>query len=328
MATLVTGGAGYIGSHMAHELVDAEDEVIVLDNLTTGFREAVPGEARFVEGAVDDAALVSRLIEEHGIDAVIHFAGSIIVPESVENPLKYYLNNTAATAKLIDTCIRGGVPSFIFSSTAAVYGEPETVPVSEEEPLRPTSPYGASKLMSETMLRDAAHAHDFRCGILRYFNVAGADPKGRTGQSTRNTTHLIKAACQAALGQRDGLSIFGDDYPTPDGTGVRDYIHVTDLIAAHRLGLEHLRRGGEPFTLNCGYGEGFSVRDVVKAVEAVTGRSLDVSVGPRRPGDPAIVVAKSDRIREALGWKPAHADLQEIVRHALAWEEKRAAAEG
>jgi UDP-glucose 4-epimerase len=327
VAVLVTGGAGYIGSHMVHDLVDGHEEVVVLDDLSTGRRDAIPDRAELVVGGVADAALVVRLIEEHEVDAVVHFAGSIIAPESVEQPLRYYLNNTAATASLIDSSIRAGVRQLIFSSTAAVYGEPEVVPVAEDAPLVPTTPYGASKAMSETMLRDAGRAHGLAYGVLRYFNVAGADPAGRTGQSTPSTSHLIKAACEVALGLRPGLSIFGDNYPTPDGTGVRDYIHVSDLIAAHRLALQHLRSGGESFTLNCGYGTGYSVREVIAAVEAVCGQRLNVQVAPRRLGDPAMVVAKSDRIREVLGWEPEHADLQEIVRHALAWSEKSSRSE-
>ncbi len=322
MTVIVTGGAGYIGSHMAHDLVDRGEHVVVVDNLSTGFRELIPAGAELVEGDVADEALVGRIIDEHGAKSVIHFAGSIIVPESVTKPVKYYLNNTVATAKLIAACVAGGVENFIFSSTAAVYGEPESVPIAEQAALAPTSPYGSSKLMSETMLQDAARAHGLRVGILRYFNVAGADPGGRTGQSTRNTTHLIKLACQAALGLRAGLSIFGDDYPTPDGTGVRDYIHVCDLIDAHRLGLEHLRAGGDGFVFNCGYGQGYSVRDVITAVEQVAGLSLTVSSEPRRPGDPATVVAEASRIRERLGWQPARQDLSLIVEHALAWEKQ------
>ena len=322
MAVLVTGGAGYIGSHMAHDLIDRGEDVVVLDNLSTGFVEAVPKGATLVEGNVADDALVARIVKDHDVNAVIHFAGSIIVPESVVDPLKYYLNNTAATARLIQSAITAGVGCFIFSSTAAVYGEPDTVPIDEDARLAPTSPYGASKLMSEVMLQDAARAHDLRYGVLRYFNVAGADPKGRTGQSTRNTTHLIKIACKTALGHRPSMSIFGDDYPTRDGTGVRDYIHVSDLIAAHRLALTHLRGGGDSFIANCGYGEGYSVREVIQAVEAVSGKVLPVAIEPRRPGDPAEVVAKAERVRKLLGWTPEHADLKEIVRHALAWEER------
>lgn len=320
MAIMVTGGAGYIGSQMSHELTDAGEQVVVLDDLSTGLRAAVPDGAAFVEGKVQDEALVSRVLEQHAIDAVIHFAGSIIVPESVAKPLDYYLNNTAATAHLLRACVAGGVSCFIFSSTAAVYGEPDVVPTPEDAPLEPTSPYGSSKMMTELMLRDVHRAHGLRYGILRYFNVAGADPRGRTGQRTAEATHLIKVASQVALGLRPRLGIFGDDYPTADGTGVRDYIHVQDLVTAHRLALRHLRQGGDCFTANCGYGRGYSVREVVAAIEEVVGHPIPVAVEARRPGDPATLVAQCDRVRRLLGWTPKYDDLVTIVRHALDWE--------
>lgn len=321
MTVLVTGGAGYIGSHMVLALVDAGEEVVVLDNLSTGFRWAVHPQAQFHEGDVGDMGLVGNLIRQYGIDAVVHFAGSIIVPESVENPLKYYLNNTAKSRDLIEACVRSGVKHFIFSSTAAVYGMPETSPVTEDMNLTPISPYGTSKLMTEWMLRDTAAAHDLRYVALRYFNVAGADPEGRSGQSTRNATHLIKIACQTALGQREQMGIFGTDYETPDGTGVRDYIHISDLIAAHMSALHYLRDGGASLAANCGYGHGFSVREVIQAVEEVSGRPVKATEEPRRAGDPAALVANSNLLKKRMRWTPQYDDLKQIVRHALAWEE-------
>jgi len=320
MSILVTGGAGYIGSHMVHALVDAGESVVVLDDLSTGFRAALPKAATFVEGDVGDEQLVGGLIREHGIDAIAHFAGSIIVPESVANPLKYYLNNTVRSRALIAAAVRGGVEAFLFSSTAAVYGEPTTPDIGEDVALAPVSPYGSSKLMTEWMLRDVAAAHKFRYAALRYFNVAGADPRGRTGQSTPNATHLIKVACQTALGQRESLSVFGTDYPTRDGTCIRDYIHVSDLADAHVLALRHLRRGGESLTLNCGYGRGFSVLEVVDAVKRVSGIDFPVVLADRRPGDPSALIAKADRIRSTLGWVPRFEDLDTIVTHAFQWE--------
>jgi UDP-glucose 4-epimerase len=320
MAVLVTGGAGYIGSHMVLALLGAGHEVVVLDNLSTGFRWAIDRRARLVEGDVGDPELVACIIREHGIDAAIHFAGSIVVPDSVADPLAYYLNNTVKSRALIEACVKGGVKHFIFSSTAAVYGIPDTSPVTEETPKVPISPYGSSKLMTEWMLADSAQAYGLRYVALRYFNVAGADPQGRTGQSTPRATHLIKVACQTALGQRDRLEIFGRDYDTPDGTCIRDYIHVSDLVAAHLDALNHLRRGGESRVYNCGYGRGYSVLDVIAAVERATDRPLRVKDAPRRPGDPPALVAGADRIRSELGWKPGHEDLDEIVRSALAWE--------
>ena len=320
MSVLVTGGAGYIGSHMVLRLADAGERVIVLDNLVTGHEWAVDSRARFFRGDVGDVDLVRRLMREEGVNAILHFAGSIVVPESVEDPLKYYRNNTSNTRALVEAAVAERVRHFIFSSTAAVYGMTGLEPVFEDSALHPMSPYGRSKLMSETMLADVAAAHDFHFGILRYFNVAGADPKGRSGQSTPLATHLIKAACQTALGLRKEMRIFGTDYPTPDGTGVRDYIHVTDLVEAHALLLAHLRKGNESATFNCGYGRGYSVRQVLDAVTRVSGNDFKVVESGRREGDPASVVAGAERIKSLLGWKPAHQDLTEIVRSAYAWE--------
>jgi len=322
MSVLVTGGAGYIGSHMVLALVDAGEQVVVLDNLTTGVRANVSEKATFVEGNAGDGAFVRKVMRDNKVDAVIHFAGSIVVPESIEKPLEYYVNNTGVTRRLLEACVAEGVKHFIFSSTAAVYGEVQGDKVAESMPTMPINPYGRSKLMTEWMLQDTARAHDFRYVALRYFNVAGADPKGRTGQSTPRATHLIKRACQVALGRVPELSIFGTDYPTTDGTGVRDYIHVADLVAAHALALDHLRKGGETQIFNCGYGDGFSVRQVVNAVERVTGRKLATKEEPRRPGDPPTLVADATRIRQHLGWQPEHDDLDEIVRTAYAWESR------
>ena len=320
MAVLVTGGAGYIGSHMVLNLADAGEEIVVLDNLVTGFDWAIDGRAQFERGDAGDIELVKQLIEKYAVSAIIHFAGSIVVPESVSNPLKYYANNTATSRNLIEAAVQGGVKHFIFSSTAAVYGMTGLAPVVETTPLNPMSPYGRSKLMTEWMLADVAAAHPMSFGVLRYFNVAGADPGRRSGQSTPFATHLIKVACQTALGQREKMDIFGTDYDTPDGTCVRDYIHVTDLIAAHALMLTHLRDGGESTTLNCAYGQGYSVRQVVDMVREVSGVSLRADEGPRRPGDPASITATGEKVRSLLGWKPEHDDLREIVETAYAWE--------
>jgi UDP-glucose 4-epimerase len=319
MAVLVTGGAGYIGSHMTYGLRDRGDSVVVLDNLTTGILGLVSPEATFVQGTIGEPGIAEALFKNHKIEAVIHFAGSIVVPESVADPTKYYRNNTAASAALIEAAIGAGVRNFIFSSTAAVYGMPDVPIVTEDLALDPINPYGRSKLMTEWMLADAARAHDFHFVALRYFNVAGADPKGRTGQSTANATHLIKRACQTALGRYPYLEIFGQDYPTPDGTGVRDYIHVSDLIAAHLLALDHLRGGGESGIFNVGYGRGFSVRDVVAAAQAVTGKPIAVKQSPRRAGDPAMLVADSSRLKQRLKWQPQHDDLNTIIRTAYEW---------
>jgi len=322
MSVLVTGGAGYIGSHMVHELVDSGETPLVVDDLSTGFRWAVPPEARLIVANAGDEERMAALMVSHRIEAVIHFAGSVVVPDSVRDPLSYYLNNTVNSRALLAAAVRRGVKHFIFSSTAAVYGIPGASPVYEDAPLAPISPYGASKMMTETMLRDAAAAHDLRYVALRYFNVAGADPKGRTGQSTPDATHLIKVAVQAALGERDGLDIFGTDYDTPDGTCVRDYIHVADLVRAHSSALAHLRAGGASLTLNCGYGRGYSVRDVVASVKRVSGADFPVREVGRRPGDPPELVAGTRRIIETLDWRPVLDNLDTIVAHALDWERK------
>jgi UDP-glucose 4-epimerase len=320
MTVLVTGGAGYIGSHMVYELVDAGEPVVVLDNLSTGFDWAVAKGVKLVVGETGDQALVARLIRSHDVDAVIHFAASIVVPDSVRDPLGYYRNNTMNSRALIECAVKAGVRHFIFSSTAAVYGNPAEVPVKEDAPTQPISPYGWSKLMTEIMLRDAGAAYGLQHVILRYFNVAGADPQRRTGQSTKAATHLIKVAAEAALGLRQKLDVFGDDYPTPDGTCIRDYIHVSDLVRAHADALRYLRSAAPSLTLNCGYGHGFSVLEVIEAVKRVSGVDFKVDMAPRRPGDPAQIVAASEQARQKLGWRPRYDDLAAIVRDALAWE--------
>ena len=322
MAILITGGAGYIGSHAVIDFLQAGEEVVVLDNFSTGFEWAVQPQATLVRGDIADTDILAGLFAAHDVEAVVHFAGSIIVPESVENPLKYYLNNTAKSRDLISACVEHRVKHFIFSSTAAVYGTPKAVPVSEGAPLEPESPYGRSKLMTEWMLADTAAAYPLSFAALRYFNVAGADPEGRTGQSTAKATHLIKVACETALGKRGHIDIFGTDYPTPDGTCIRDYIHVSDLAAAHRLALEYLRSGGSSLVANCGYGHGFSVREVLGAVERVSGCKLDAREVPRRAGDAVEVVADPALIKARLGWEPRLDDLDRIVGHALVWEER------
>ena len=323
LAVLVTGGAGYIGSHAVLALKDAGWPVAVIDNLTTGFRFAIPEGVPLYEGDIADGKLLARIFAEQGIRAVMHFAGSIIVPESVENPLKYYRNNTAASRELIEAAVTAGVPHFIFSSTAATYGIPEVSPVTEDSPKSPINPYGMSKLMTEIMLGDVAKAHSLNFCALRYFNVAGADPQARTGQSTAGATHLIKVAVEAALGKRGHVDVFGTDYATPDGTGVRDYIHVSDLAAAHVLALEALI--AEPqrsLTMNCGYGRGFSVLEVLDAVDRVTNLKIERRMGPRRAGDPDSLISDNRRITATLPWKPKYADLETIVGHALAWERR------
>jgi len=327
MSVLVTGGAGYIGSHMVHELLDAGEKVVVLDNLSTGFRWAAPPAATLVVGDVGDQDLVRVLLRKHGVSAIIHFAGSIIVPESVTDPLGYYHNNTVKSRALIEVAVATGVKHFIFSSTAAVYGNPQENPVAETAALAPMSPYGSSKLMTEIMLADAGRAYGLGWVVLRYFNVAGADPKGRTGQSTPKATHLIKVACETALGKRPLLEVFGTDYPTADGTCVRDYIHVTDLVRAHSAALRHLRAGGGSDIFNCGYSKGYSVLEVIDAVKRVSGVDFQVRLSPRRPGDPSAIVAGSEKIRASLGWRPEHDNLDEIVAQALAWESRLAAFE-
>jgi UDP-glucose 4-epimerase len=320
VTVLVTGGAGYIGSHMVLALVDAGEDVVVLDNLSSGFRWSVAPQAKLVEGDIGDAEFLNRLMAEHKFDAVVHFAGSIVVPDSVSDPLGYYLNNTVKSRTLLDSAVKAGIPRFIFSSTAAVYGNPLTRPVFETEAPTPISPYGTSKLMTEWMLRDTHAAHGLNYVALRYFNVAGADPKGRCGQSTPRATHLIKVACQTALGQRQSMDIFGTDYDTPDGTCLRDYIHVSDLIAAHMKALTHLRRGGESGIFNCGYGKGYSVLEVIRAVEKAHGGPVRANRVARRAGDPVAIIAGADRVRSVLGWKPQYDDLDTIVASALAWE--------
>ncbi len=323
MKVLVTGGAGYIGSHVTWALLDAGHEPIVIDDLTTGVRENLP-DVPVVIGRAGDRTLVFSMMHRYEIEAVMHFAGSIVVPESVENPLKYYENNFCQARGLLEACDDYGIEHFIFSSTAAVYGSPGAAEVDEETPLAPINPYGRSKWMVEHMLADYRHASGLNYVALRYFNVAGADPDGRTGQSTPDATHLIKVTSQAALGQRDRLSMFGTDYDTPDGTCIRDYIHVSDLAAAHIKALEYLEDGGESGPMNCGYGHGYSVRDVVAAVKRVSGVDFEVVEAPRRAGDPAALVADSSRLRERLDWEPRHDDLDHIVATALAWEEKSA----
>ncbi len=320
---LVTGGAGYIGSHAVLALKDAGWPVAVIDNLVTGFRFAVPEGVPFYEGDIEDSALLAQIFAEQGTQAVMHFAGSVVVPESVENPLKYYHNNTAKSRSLIEAVVKADVPHMIFSSTAATYGEPEVSPVTEDCPQLPINPYGMSKLMTEYMLKDTAAAHPLNYCVLRYFNVAGADPLVRSGQSTAGATHLIKVAVEAALGKRAQVGVFGSDFPTPDGTGVRDYIHVADLAAAHVLALETLiAQPDRSLTMNCGYGRGFSVLEVLNAVDRVTGGQIKRSIEPRRAGDPAALVSDNSLIKATLPWQPQFADIDTIVTHVLAWEQK------
>ncbi len=321
-AVLVTGGAGYIGAHAVLALQAVGFSPVVLDDLSAGCRHSVPGAVPFYRGSVGDAELVARILTDHNVVAVLHFAGSIIVSESVKNPLLYYRNNTVNSQILIETCVSAGIKAFIFSSTAAVYGANGAALIDEDTPLGPLNPYGKSKWMTECMVRDVAEAHSLRYGILRYFNVAGADPQGRTGQSGRVATHLIKIAAQTVTGKRAGMEIYGDDYPTIDGTCIRDYVHVSDLAEAHVLALQHLLRGGDNLVVNCGYGRGFSVREVLAAVETVAQAQLNVKVSPRRPGDAPSLVAANARIRQILGWQPQFDDLDVIVRSALAWEKR------
>ncbi len=328
MAILVTGGAGYIGSHMVLALLDRGETVVVVDNLSTGHPWALPPGVALRGGDIGDAAFLEAVIREFGVTEIAHFAAKIVVPESVTNPMLYYGNNTAKSRVLLETAVRCGIERFIFSSTAAVYGDVSGDPIGETMPPAPVSPYGRSKLMTEWMLQDTAAAHGLNFIILRYFNVAGADPQGRTGQSFPNATHLIKVAVQTALGQRPHLDVFGTDYPTRDGSCIRDYIHVTDLASAHVDALNHLRRGGDSMILNCGYGQGFSVLEVVEMVRKVTGVDFEARLVPRRAGDPGIIVAKSEKIRGMLGWTPKHDDLEEIVSSAFRWERKLAGRNG
>lgn len=322
MAVLVTGGAGYIGSHMSLALLERGENVCVLDDLSSGVRSLVPEAARFFQGNVNDQALTQWIIADNNIDCIFHFAGSVVVPESIEDPLLYYENNTSNTRTLLQSCVRAGVKYFIFSSTAAIYGSSEGTNIREDAIKAPNSPYGRSKLMTEWMLQDTSRATSLRYVALRYFNVAGADPLGRAGQCAPSATHLIKRACQAALGQLSHVSIFGVDYDTRDGTGVRDYIHVSDLVAAHMLAFDHLRAGGESGAFNCGYGHGFSVREVIGAVETAAGHAIPVKELPRRAGDPSEVIADPSRLKAELGWAPKHDELAKIVGDALSWERR------
>jgi len=321
MTVLVTGGAGYIGSHMIFELLDAGEQVIVLDNLSTGFQQAVPEGVPLIIGDTGDQVLACRLIREYDVEAIIHFAASLIVPESVRDPLKYYRNNTVNSRALIEASVSCGLKKFIFSSTCAVYGNPAKIPVSEDTPPLPISPYGSSKLMSEIILRDASKAYGLDHVSLRYFNVAGADPKGRAGQSTKDATQLIKVAVEAAMGLRSKVEVFGTDYQTPDGTCIRDYIHVSDLCRAHLDALHYLRTGRQSLTLNCGYGRSFSVREVLDAVKRVSGVDFSIVDVGRRAGDPPEIVAETHRVRQTLGWQPRFDDLTVIIGHALNWEQ-------
>ncbi|MDJ0613333.1 MAG: UDP-glucose 4-epimerase GalE [Rhizobiaceae bacterium] len=323
MTVMVTGGAGYIGSHMVWELLDHNEKVVVVDNLVTGFEWSVPSGVTFVKADIGDQSKMEALLSEHNVDAIIHFAGSVVVPESLEDPLKYYRNNTGNSRNLIEAAINTGVKRFIFSSTAAVYGEPLTTgPIAENAILNPMSPYGTSKLMTELMIRDASAAHDLHYVILRYFNVAGCDLEGRTGQSTAGATHLIKVACEAAAGKRPMMKVFGTDYDTEDGSCIRDFIHVNDLVNAHYVALNFLRNGGQKFTANCGYSRGYSVLDVIKAVKRVSGNDFRVVKTDRRAGDIPALTANSNRLRTRLEWEPKHDDLDLIVSSALEWEKK------
>jgi UDP-glucose 4-epimerase len=321
MTILVTGGAGYIGSHMVLDLLETGEEIVVFDDLSTGFPWLVPQGVTLVEGDIGDKALLSRVIADHQIDAMAHFAAKIVVPDSMSDPLGYYLNNTSKARTLIEAAVEGGVKNFIFSSTAAVYGETREMPVTEESPPAPVSPYGRSKLMVEWMLEDASRAYGLNAMILRYFNVAGADPKGRSGQATPRATHLIKTAAEAATGRRAGMSIFGTDYATPDGTCIRDYIHVSDLARAHVLALDYLRSGGKGTVINCAYGHGSSVREVIDTVKKISGVDFPVTLADRRLGDPPEIFATGEKIRSLLGWQPRFDHLDTIVTHALAWEQ-------
>ena len=322
MTVLVTGGAGYIGSHMVHALVEAGESVAVIDNLSTGFSAFLPEGVPLFIGDAGDENLVEGVIAQHGVESIIHFAGSVVVPDSMRDPLGYYRNNTMTTRSLLNAAVKCGVNRFIFSSTAAVYGNPDQVPVPKIAPTRPLSPYGSSKLMTEIMLHDVAAAHGMKYVVLRYFNVAGADPLGRVGLATVGATHLLKIAVEAATGQRAKIDVFGTDYPTPDGSCISDFIHVSDLAQAHRAALSYLRGGGNSVTLNCGYGRGYSVLETIEAVRRISMRNFAVSYAPRRPGDIMTMVADTSRLRSLLDWTPRYDDLETIATHALAWEEK------
>ena len=322
MTVLVTGGAGYIGTHMVQALVEAGEGVVVIDNLSTGFSAFLPEGVPLFIGDAGDENLVEGVIASHGADSIVHFAGSVVVPDSMRDPLAYYRNNTMTTRSLLNAAVKSGIKRFIFSSTAAVYGNPDQVPVPEHAPTRPLSPYGSSKLMTEIMLQDTASAHSMNYVVLRYFNVAGADPLARIGLATVGATHLLKIAVEAATGQRAKIDVFGTDYPTPDGSCVRDFVHVSDLAQAHRAALAYLHGGGCSVTLNCGYGRGYSVLETIEAVRRVSGRNFAVQYAPRRPGDIMTMVADTSRIRSTLDWTPQYDDLDTIARHALAWEEK------
>lgn len=324
MTVLVTGGAGYIGSHMVHALADAGESVVVIDNLCTGFSAFIPEGVPLFIGDAADENLVEGVIAAHHVDSIVHFAGSVVVPDSMRDPLGYYRNNTMTTRSLLNAAVKSGVRRFIFSSTAAVYGNPEQMPVREDAPTRPLSPYGFSKLMSEIMLHDVAAAHGMNYVALRYFNVAGADPKGRIGLATVGATHLLKIAVEAATGQRAKIDVFGTDYPTRDGSCIRDFIHVSDLVDAHRAALSYLRTGGPSVTLNCGYGRGYTILETIAAVRRVAGRNFAVQTADRRPGDIMTMIADTSRIRDTLDWTPRFDNLDTIAAHALAWEEKLA----
>jgi UDP-glucose 4-epimerase len=322
MTVLITGGAGYIGSHMVHALAEAGESVVVIDNLSTGFSAFVPGGVPLVVGDAGDESLIESTIAQYDVESIVHFAGSVVVPDSMRDPLGYYRNNTMTTQRLLKAAVKSGVSRFIFSSTAAVYGNPDQVPVPETAPTRPLSPYGSSKLMTEIMLHDVAAAHGMSYVVLRYFNVAGADPAARIGLATIGATHLLKIAVEAATGQRAKVNVFGTDYPTSDGSCIRDFIHVSDLAQAHRAALSYLRGGGRSVTLNCGYGRGYSVLETIEAVRRVSGRNFAVQYAARRPGDIMTMVADTTRIHAALDWTPQYDDLDTIAAHALAWEEK------
>ncbi|ASP36543.1 UDP-glucose 4-epimerase GalE [Labrenzia sp. VG12] len=321
MTVLITGGAGYIGSHTVLSFLDAGETPVVIDNLSTGFDWLVPENVPFFQCDIADRAAVEDVLRTHSIETIIHFAGSIILPESIENPLKYYRNNTVNSLGLVEAAVACGIKHFVFSSTAAVYGQPDSVPVSETAPVHPEAPYGASKLMTERMLQDTSRAHDLTVTALRYFNVSGADPEGRAGQATRDATNLIKVACETALGKRPALTVFGQDYDTPDGTAIRDYIHVSDLAEAHRLAVDRMRKGGSNLVANCGYGRGYSVLDVVRAVKTVSGNDFTVEMGERRAGDCPEVVADNRLARSELNWTPRLDSIDRIVGDAYRWEQ-------